>query len=63
MLHSGPVDEVVRIFRSFEDAHAADCEQDRNMTPQERIATVLELRAWAFPDETVQRTGASLSSY
>ena len=49
------MEKVVRIFRSFEEADAADVDQDREMTPEQRIDTVLRLRSWTYPDATEQR--------
>jgi hypothetical protein len=49
------MEKVVRIFQSFEEADAADIERDRKMTPEQRVAEVLQLRAWTYPDGTQQR--------
>lgn len=38
--------KVVRIFRSFEEADAADVEADLRRTPEERIQIVLDLQTW-----------------
>jgi hypothetical protein len=49
------MEKVVRIFHSFAEADRAEREADRNMTPEQRIAVVLRLRCWAYPDATEQR--------
>ena len=46
---------VARLFNSFEEADAADIDRDRDMTPEQRIDTVLRLRAWTYPDAVEQR--------
>jgi hypothetical protein len=43
------VEKVVRIFNSFEEADAADVEQDARSAPEQRIATVLELQTRIYP--------------
>jgi len=48
------MDRVVRVFRSFEEAEAAEIEEDLAMTPEQRVAAVLELRNRMFPNETQQ---------
>jgi hypothetical protein len=45
---------IVRRFTSFEEAEAADIEEDRAMTPEQRIALVLELQARVYPDASEQ---------
>lgn len=49
------VEKVVRIFRSFKDADAADVEEDLRFTPEKRIHLLLELQAWTHPDAAAQR--------
>jgi hypothetical protein len=44
------MEKVIRKFDSFKRAEAADIEEDPAMTPEERIAVVLELRARIYPD-------------
>jgi hypothetical protein len=44
------MENVIRVFRSFEEADAADAEEDRAMTPEHRIAIVFELQARLYPD-------------
>lgn len=48
------MEPVVRHFGSFEEAEAADIEQDLAMTPEQRIAMVLELQARFYPDADQQ---------
>lgn len=45
---------VVRHFGSFEEAEAAEIEEDLAMTPEQRIAIVLELQARMYPDADQQ---------
>jgi hypothetical protein len=49
------MEKVVRIFRSHEEADAADIEEDLRSTPEQRIDTVLELQTWMYPDAAEQR--------
>ena len=51
----GRVEKVVRIFHSFEEADAADVEEDLRLSPEERIAILLELQARMYPDAAEQR--------
>ena len=44
------MEDLVRHFGSFEAAEAADIEEDLAMTPEQRIALVLELQARIYPD-------------
>lgn len=48
------MEKTVRVFHSFEEADAAEVENDLRMTPQERIALVLELRRRVFADAAQQ---------
>ena len=48
------MEKVVRIFNAFDAADAADAEEDRNMTPERRVAMVLELRERLYPDAAQQ---------
>ena len=48
------MDKVIRVFDSFLEADAADAEEDRNMTPEHRVAMVLELRERLYPDAAQQ---------
>jgi len=48
------MEKVVRIFNSFEEADAADIDSDMRLTPEQRIATVLELQTWIYPDAAQQ---------
>ena len=49
------MEKVVRIFKSFADADAADAEEDRNMSPERRIEILLELQTRIYPDAHEQR--------
>ncbi len=49
------MEKVVRIFNSFEEADEADRERDRSMTPEERVAVVLQLPSWMYPNAAEQR--------
>lgn len=44
------MEHVVGHFGSFEAAEAADVDEDLAMTPEQRIAIVLELQARIYPD-------------
>jgi hypothetical protein len=46
---------IIRRFQNFEDADAADVEEDLRMTPQQRIAVVLELQERVYPGASKQR--------
>ena len=48
------MEKVVRVFKSFEEADAADVAEDLRLTPEERIAVVLELRERMYPDAAEQ---------
>lgn len=48
------VEKTVRHFDSFKAAELADIEEDLAMSPEERIAIVLELQARVYPDATQQ---------
>jgi hypothetical protein len=48
------MEDLVRHFGSFEAAEAADIEEDLAMTPEQRIAIVLELQARIYPDADQQ---------
>ena len=48
------MEPVVSHFGSFEAAEAADIEEDLAMTPEQRIAIVLELQARFYPDADQQ---------
>ena len=48
------MDKTIRIFNSFEAADLADIEEDIASTPEQRIATVLELQTWIYPDAAEQ---------
>lgn len=48
------MEKVIRRFESFEQAEAADIEEELAMTPEERVALVLELRAMMYPDADQQ---------
>jgi hypothetical protein len=48
------MEEVIRIFPSFEEADAADVQEDLRMTPQQRIEMVLELQDRMYPGAAQQ---------
>jgi len=48
------VEKVIRVFKSFEEADAADVEEDLRLTPQQRIQMVLDLQARMHPDAAEQ---------
>ena len=50
----GFVEKSVRRFDTFEEADAADVEEDLRMTPQQRIAVLLELQGRIYPDAAKQ---------
>lgn len=49
------MEKVARIFHSFAEAEAADADEDMRMTPEQRIAIVLELQTRVYPDAPQQR--------
>ena len=49
------VEKVVRVFNSFEDADRANARNDAELTPQERLKIVEELRERTHPDAPKQR--------
>ncbi|HWF11596.1 MAG TPA: hypothetical protein VG297_24175 [Bryobacteraceae bacterium] len=48
------MEKIIRVFDSFDAADAADAEEDREMTPERRVAMVLELRERLYPDAAQQ---------
>jgi len=44
------MERVLRTFDSFEAAEAADIEEDLAMTPEQRVAIVLELQSRIYSD-------------
>ena len=48
------MEKTVRHFDSFRASELADIEEDLAMSPAERIAIVLELRARVYPDAAQQ---------
>ncbi len=48
------MERVIRTFDSFEAAEAAEIEEDLAMTPEQRVAIVLELQARIYPDADQQ---------
>jgi hypothetical protein len=48
------MERVVRSFGSFEEADAADIEEDLAMTPEQRVAIVFELQARIYPNADQQ---------
>ena len=48
------MEKVARIFTSFKDADAADVEEDLRMTPEQRVALVIELRERVYPNASQQ---------
>ena len=44
------MEKVIRVFRSFEEADAADARSQAQMTPQQRADIFFELRERAHPD-------------
>ena len=48
------MEKTLRHFDSFRTAEAADIEEEHAMSPEERIAVVLELRARVYPDAAQQ---------
>jgi hypothetical protein len=49
------MEKIARVFHSFKDAEAAEIEEDRSMSPEQRVAIVLELQARYYPDASEQR--------
>ncbi len=49
------MERVVRVFKSFEEAHEADLEEYLQLTPQERISIVFLLRERWHRDAADQR--------
>jgi hypothetical protein len=57
VLHGATIEgmeKVIRVFDSFHEADAADADEDRDMTPERRVAMVLELRERLYPDAAQQ---------
>lgn len=48
------MEKVVRIFNSLSEADAAEAEEDRALTPERRVAIVLELRERLYPNAAQQ---------
>ena len=48
------MEKVIRFFGSFEAAEAENIAEDLAMTPEQRIAIVLELQARIYPDAAQQ---------
>ena len=48
------MEKIVRIFTSFEAADKADAAEDMRMTPEQRIAIVLELQKRVYPNASEQ---------
>jgi hypothetical protein len=48
------MEKTVRYFGSFRAAESADIEEDLAMTPEQRVAIVLELQARVYPDAAQQ---------
>ena len=53
--YNSVVEKRVRIFDSFEKADKANAREDMEMTPQQRVNIVLELRNRRHPDAAQQR--------
>jgi len=49
------VENVVRVFKSLEEADAADDKARREMTPEERALVFLAIQQRGFPDGADQR--------
>jgi len=52
------MEKVIRVFRSFAEADAANDEEYKKMTPEQRIEIVLRLREQVYPNaakEVLQR--------
>jgi hypothetical protein len=54
LLYDGSVEMTIRVFRSFAEADAADVEEDLRLTPEQRIALVLELQSRVYPNASEQ---------
>jgi hypothetical protein len=48
------MEKVIRKFASFQEAEAAEIEEDLAMTPEQRVAMVLELQARIYPNAAQQ---------
>ena len=48
------MEKKVRHFASFSDAEAADIEDDLAMSPEQRVALVLDLQTMVYPDAARQ---------
>ena len=48
------VEMTIRVFTSFAEADEEDAKADLRMTPEERIAMVLELQSRVYPDASKQ---------
>jgi hypothetical protein len=48
------MDKSVRVFKSFEEADAADALSRSQMTPQERVDIFFALQERAYPDASKQ---------
>ena len=48
------VEKTIRVFDSFEEADKADALRDASLSPQERLAIVIELRDRRHPDAAQQ---------
>jgi hypothetical protein len=48
------MEKVIRKFASFQEAEAAEIEDDLAMTPEQRVAMVLELQARIYPNAAQQ---------
>ena len=51
---AGKVEKVVRIFDSAAEADEADALSDAELSPDERVAIVIELRERCHPDASQQ---------
>ena len=49
------VERTIRVFPSIKDAEAADAAHDAALTPEQRLAILIELRDRHHPDATEQR--------
>jgi len=48
------MEKIARTFASFAEADAADVEEDLRITPEQRIAILLELQERMYPDAAEQ---------
>ncbi len=48
------MEKTVQVFSSFEEADAANAREDARLTPEQRIAIVIELRNRLHPDAQQQ---------